>query len=67
MPFSSPPSTYIADFRKAAPVIQQSLARLLGAVNYCNMPQDALEAAVNCLLESVDKSVGKSAGYDRNN
>lgn len=45
---------FIKDFRAGSPSMQQSLARLLGALDYSSYDH-ALSEAIGCLLESVDK------------
>ncbi|KAI0251997.1 TBCD protein [Lactifluus subvellereus] len=45
-------STFIRDFRSGSPVMQQSLARLLGLMDYKSYPH-ALPEAIDCLVESV--------------
>lgn len=46
---------FINDFRAGSPSMQQSLARLLGVLDYSAYPH-ALREAITCLLESVDKT-----------
>jgi hypothetical protein len=51
--------TLMTEFRKGAPAHQQSLGRLLGVLDYLTHPA-CLGQAVQCLLESVQRSVSTS-------
>ena len=48
--------TFIKDFRSGSPVMQQSLARLLGLMDY-NSHSHALLEAIDCLVASCIPSV----------
>lgn len=48
--------TFIRDFRSGSPLMQQSLARLLGLVDY-KSHSHALPEVVDCLIASITPSV----------
>ncbi len=52
-------STYVAEFPKATPVVQQSLARIIGVLAYRSHPHGVLKA-LDRLLDAVDRKVGNS-------
>lgn len=49
-------STYVAEFPKATPIVQQSLARILGVLAYRSHPHGVLKA-LDRLLDAVDRKV----------
>ena len=48
--------TYVKDFAKGIPTLQQSLARVFGSLAY-DLHEHAVRAALACLLGGVDMSV----------
>lgn len=50
------PLTYVNDFAKGPPTLQQSLARALGSLAY-DIHEHTVHTALACLLGGVDKAV----------
>jgi hypothetical protein len=48
--------TFIKEFRSGSPTMQQSVARLLGLIDYKSHPH-SLSEAIECLVASVVPSV----------
>lgn len=49
-------NTFIREFRSGSPTMQQSVARLLGRMDYKSHPH-SLSEAIDCLVASVVPSV----------
>ena len=55
--------TLIREFKAGSPALQQSLAMLLGVLDYSAHPH-GLSEAIKCLMDSVDPSVSQRFGID---